>query len=270
MKNINFMKCTVLVILFLVLSTSLYAASSSLVIDECGTIDTDQKASLQVLANQIEEEFEVAAYVVLVNDPDMINVEDYAEAYYTHNGFGWGEEKTGIMLLLNFYERDYDICCYGSLAHKIFTDNTKSKIAKDFIPFFRNNEWYDGCAQFLISTRTILSNYTKRNAPKTENRTSQTGFASYVDIEILVNALLIGFGLSLIIALISCLVMKSKMKSVKQAKRADKYIVSNTIKITLRNDMFTHNTTVVHDIPEPQSNKTTISAGGFSHSSGKF
>ena len=82
------MKCTVLVILFLVLSTSLYAASSSLVIDECDTIDTDQKASLQVLANQIEEEFEVAAYVVLVNDPDMTNVEDYAEAYYTHNGFG--------------------------------------------------------------------------------------------------------------------------------------------------------------------------------------
>ena len=75
MKNKNFMKCTVLVILFLVLSTSLYAASSSLVIDECGTIDTDQKASLQVLANQIEEEFKVAAYVVLVNDPDMTNVE---------------------------------------------------------------------------------------------------------------------------------------------------------------------------------------------------
>lgn len=264
-KNI---KISFFICLFLLISSSLFAASHSLIVDECGILTDSEKTSLQEQANQLEDNFQIAAYIVLVNDSEMTDVESYSEAYYKYNNFGYGDEKTGIMLLLNFDQRDYDILCYGQKAHEVYTDRTKAKIAGDFKPYFRNNEWYDGCSQFLISAHSYIRNLTNRNVPEVRNNVS--GIGKYIDMEVLINALIVGFGLALIISLICCFAMKAKMKSVKTAKRADRYVVEKEIHLSVKHDQFTHNTTVVHNIAQNQSNHTSVNSGGFSHSSGKF
>lgn len=266
----NGMKKLLTAFLLIFISTAAFAGSYSKVMDTCGVFTEDQKAQLIVACEQIEDLYNIGVYLVAVNDPDVYDVESYAEQVYKDNDFGYGSEKNGIMLLLNFAEREYDIVGYGSKVHAIYTDRTRSNIAEDFLPYFKNDNWYEGYSAFVKSAYSAAYSYEKAHAPKINN--SASGIARYINTEILAKALLAGFIAALLIALISCLAMKSQMKSVKQAKRADFYVLSKDIKISLQKDVFTHNTTVVRDIPQASNNGggTTINSGGFSHSSGKF
>lgn len=263
MKN-TMKKLLTAAFIFFLFSSS-FAQSVPRVVDTVNLFTDEEKSELISACRQIENQYGIGVYLVAVDEPLTTNIENYAEQIYIINNFGYGENKTGIMLILDFDERDYDILCHGSMAHTVFTDNVKSRIADSFLSYLKSGDYYGGYADFLGSVTNYLSAYNE----KIERRAQK--HAGRIDTETLVYAIILGFVSGLIIALISCLVMKAQMKSVKIAKRADNYILRKQVKITESHDMFTHNTTVVHDIPQASSNGgTSINSGGFSHSSGKF
>ena len=98
----------------------------------------------------------------------------------------------------------------------------------------------------------------------------------FFDAESLIISLIIALALSFAAGLIITLLLKGKMNNVKAAKDANIYAEQDKIKILYRSDSFTHNTVVRTPInqnssgPGRPSGGTSINAGGFSHSSGRF
>lgn len=231
------------------------------IFDKAGVLTAEQVEALEMHCDSVFADFSFPLYVVTLNDSEHTDIESFAEELYATMDLGYGSSKTGMMLLMNFAYRDYDICAYGNTAHKIFTDSRKNSIASGFLPSFREDEWYKGFYSYIAGSAKYLKREIK---PASKSN-------SVIDYEVLLQALLIAFGISLIMALLICLVMKSKMKSVKKAKRADSYILQSEVKLSQSSDTFTHNTVQVIPIAQNNSSgKTTISSGGFSHSSGKF
>lgn len=86
---------------------------------------------------------------------------------------------------------------------------------------------------------------------------SSSGFIFYKDL--FLKALLIAFGVSLLIALICCLVMKSKMITAKKAKYADNYLIESAVVITDSSDKYSHETVQITKLQQANAQDLTKS-----------
>ncbi len=101
------------------------------------------------------ESNKIGIYIITLPNKEIIGAADYAieeltEALYESYNYGLGNEKTGILLLLDMKEREFDICAHGSAAHYAFTDYGKDELANAFLDDFADNDWYSGFFHYLV------------------------------------------------------------------------------------------------------------------------
>lgn len=250
--------------------------SISPVYDEAGLLSDEEIQSLNeqinsVVANHNET---VGIYIALISsmeDYGYSNVESFSEAWYTENSLGLGSENTGILFLLSMQDRDYNICAHGSYAHTAFTDHGKSTIANYALPYLKNNMWFEAFEKYIERTDYLLVQ--ADNGEPLDVYNDYNSDYEYGESDgAFGKALLIALGVSLILALIIVFTMKGKLNNVKDATQADDYVDTSKVNISYRSDKFSH-TSVIRTPLETKSSSgggTSISSGGFSHSSGKF
>ncbi len=270
----------------LLLSVSLFAALAlnaaadserqlPLVCDAYGLLTEEEDEALNQSAETYSAMYECDIIVVVVSDTEGYNVEDYTEAVYQQFDYGWGEEKSGVILLLSMEERDYDLAAYG-YGNVAFTDYGKAWLMDDVLPFLGDDDWYGGfnkyidlCADYLRQAREGNPvDYYGKDDPWDEPVRRQ-GF--YVTAPMVLMSLIIG----LIPAGITVLVMRGKMKSAGLQARADSYLDSD-LQLTERTDRFLNKTTTRVRRSDDSGSRsggghgTSVRSSGFSHHSGKF
>ena len=267
----------------LLLSASLFAALAlnaaadserqlPLVCDAYGLLTEEEDEALNKSADTYSAMYECDIIVVVVPDTEGYNVEDYAEAVYQYYDYGWGAEKSGVILLLSMEDRDYDLAAYG-YGNTAFTDYGKAWLMDDVLPFLGDDDWYGGfrtyidlCADYLRQAREgrPVDYY-----GGSETRARPRGF--YVTAPMVLVSLIVG----LIPAGITVLVMRSKMKSAVLQTRADSYLDSE-LQLTERSDRFINKTTTRVRRSDDSGSRsggghgTSVRSSGFSHHSGKF
>lgn len=225
------------------------------------------------MTNSLTNSYCFGFYIVTVDsmeDLGYYSIEDFSEYIFDYYDFGYGYDRDGVMLVLSMEDRDYDICAHGTIGHKTFTDYGKDKLAKNsFLPYFKDDNWYRGFEAFLITAGEYFE-YADAGDPVDVNSPHSSSSFSFAEFLPSIGiAALIGLVLSLII----CLGIRSSMKSVKLAKAANDYINKTNVSFAERMDFFTHRDVVRRKIESSNnghSGGTSISSGGFSHSSGKF
>lgn len=246
----------------------------SLVNDDCGLLSNTELSELQTRAEQISEDYNCGIYIVVVknmNDftfdyeiyEDAFGVEAFAQYLFFNELNGTGTTGDGLLLVMSMKERDYDIMAHGDFGNYAFTDYGKDKLADSFLNYFGNNSWYKGFSAYLNRVDKFLE--AARNGNPVDVGTRIKNHNLPVSITA---GLIFGF----IVALISCLAMKSGMKSVHTARIASNFIAQDGIQIPFQKDMFTHNT-VVRQVIQSSSGSgggTHINSSGSSHHSGKF
>lgn len=245
-----------------------HAENTEYVTDAYGLLDTYEMEDLNTQIASIVNTYQVGVYIrILDTDGDYSSIEDYAEELYREEDLGYGAEKNGILLVLDFYDRSYDLCAYGNKANTAFTDYGKNLIEKEMLPEFGEDNWYDGFTAFLNQVQYELQENEAGqpvDVPQTRNSTythSTTGYWMFI---------LIG---SPVLALIITLVLASKNKTKGIATQASEYISQNGVVLTQSLDLYSHTTRTVHHIPKNDdhfSGGTSVNSGGFSHSSGHF
>lgn len=245
--------------------------------DSVGLLTARQRAELEDSGAAIAQAYDFGVYVVVLadyRDYDRRNVEDAAEAVYRELDLGVGEAKSGLMLLLSMDDRDYDLCAYG-YGHTAFTDYGKAQLARVFLDDFRYDDWYTGFRDYQAEAEEMLrlaaegspvdDPYAGYGGSGLERSRSEPG-------PVIAFSLLIGC----VVALIVCMVMRSKSRSVKSARSAGTYAVPEGLYLAESFDRFSHVTEQRVRIESDRSSGgghsggTSISSGGFSHSSGKF
>lgn len=202
---------------------------------------------------------------------------------------GEGEGMEGILLLMSLDERDWVLYVHGEKAERVFDSDVQAAIADEFLPWFTDDNWDGGFHAYLYACDEYLTLAEQeepvqeeptqeepvQEAPAQEEPTQeepaqeenaqeepvQDDTASAVSVK----SILTVIGISCIIALLICLALKGKMKSVQRKSEARKY-TTDGLHLTEEYDRYTHTTETVRHI----ENNSDGGGSGSSNSGKKF
>lgn len=239
-------------------------AELNFVTDEAGIFSEQEWSELEARAEEISQKYKCGVYIIVVDDfTDYVydeTVYEAAKTFYQEYSLGYGEEKSGELLLLSMEERDYTLIAYG-YGNTAFTDYGKDKLADAFLDDFGDDEWYNGFSDYLEKSDSML-------------QSARAGHPLDVDSNPLIR--LAGIGISLLVGCVAAFVIAvgvsdRMMKSVSAKTKSDAYLTAGSVEITGREDHFTHTTETRTKIERSSSSGgTTVDSDGFSGKSGKF
>ena len=279
------MKKLLFILLIIAAMTALLAAPAlaadlDSVTDAAGLLSGEEWDQLETMAESVSEQYGCGVYIVTVQDYRMLedtDVQTCAEDLYLYYNLGVGEDQNGILLLLSMEDRDYALVAYGQSAHYAFTDYGKDYLDDKFLDNFRNNDWYGGFYDYVVTAREMLA-----EAAAGTPIDDYSGDEDYQPMSRGQRTLLgtvIGFVVGLIASAVTCGAFKSQMKNAQKAVGAANYIASDRgVRLNDQYDRFTHQTVHRERIVREQREHgggghgggTTINSHGFSGHSGKF
>jgi len=229
------------------LAVNVYAAPDRLV-DGADLLNSAEEQALRARLDEVSKKHEVDIIVVTVESID-IDADEYAERYFIDNGYGLGEEKSGVLFLRVLSDSEGDKYCQiytKAVGFDAISDSDVQSVLDSMEDAIGDEEYGEAFNIFVDECDERIGDYIY----------DQTHFA-YVKKAFI--ALIIGF----IVALIATSVMKGKLKSVHYQSAATNYVKSGSLKLTDSKDTYLYST--VSRVAKP---KSSSSGGGSSRSGG--
>lgn len=258
MKNRLYTVFFALLLFILMAFPALAVSDMPRLVDEAGLLTGSEAKELLDKLNEISERQQVDVVIVTTNSLEGASAMDYADDFYDENGYGFGNERDGILFLISMEERDWYMSTSGFgitaftdagldyLSEKILSDLSEGDYAQAFTTFA------EMCDDYITQAKTGES-YDVDNLP-----VDPFGLIFY-----LVVALVIGFVISLIITGI----MRSELKSVYSQTKAGDYVKKGSLKLTTKNDLYLYKHITRREKPKQQSTNHS-SRSGSTHRSG--
>ena len=196
-------------------------------VDRASLLTPDEYQKLLALLDEISERQRMDVVIWTVESLGALTPMEYADDTYDYNGYGFGPGKDGILLLLSMEERDYWVTTTG-YGITVFTDyGIKYHLMDSVLPYLGRDDWYGGFTQFANKADEMITTAkTDRpvdiNYPDSGGGDGGGGRYRYTPSTTL-------FAISLIIgavaALITCLVMRSRLRTMRKKTEAADYCV---------------------------------------------
>ncbi|MGN1457658.1 MAG: TPM domain-containing protein [Acutalibacteraceae bacterium] len=235
------------------------------VVDMAELMDESEKSTLLSKLDEISERQKLDVVVVTVNTLDHKTPADYADDFYDYNGYGFGDNKDGVLLLVSMEDRDWYITTtgYGITA---FTDKGIEYISDQFLPKLSDGDYYESfveyanqCDKFITQAKTGEP-YDVGNMPKEPFPT--------------VTAIVVGLIIGFIVAFVITSSMKGKLKTVRMQNEASNYVTKRGMRVTNKQDVFlySHVSKIRRSTESSHGggggSSTHISSSGSSHGGG--
>lgn len=255
-------------VLLLFLALPVLAAQAQLryVTDAAGLLTAEERSDLEGKATEISDTYQCGVYIITLGDfteytwkSDILQA---AEEIYRQYSLGWGEQKSGVLLMLSMAERDYALIAYG-YGNTAFTDYGKDRLADVFLDDFGEDDWYGGFSDYLEKSEGMLSAARSGNPLDVSSNPAIPAVGVVIDLV-----------LGCLISLAVCFILRGQMKSAQEKTEAGDYMGS--VQFSRREDRFTHSTRQRVKIEQPSGGSsgggggTTVNSRGFSGKSGKF
>lgn len=219
-------------------------------VDNADLLTDGEESALLMKLDEISVRQKADIVVVTVDSTDGKTPMDYADDFYDYNGYGFGDNRDGVLLLVSMEARDWWITTtgYGITA---VTDAGIEYISDKFLSALSDGEYAEAftqyaelCDEFFTQAKTGEP-YDTGNLPK----------EPFHFLRNLLIALVIGF----VAALIVTNVMKGNLKTVRFQTAANSYVKANSMNVSESRDMFLYTHIDRHAKP-----KETSSSGGSS------
>ena len=122
------------------------------------SLTDDEQMELEQLAREVSEQYGVGVYVITEHflRYDGSTISEIAESHFEEFALGMGEERDGILLLIDLVNREYDLAAHGSKANRAFTDYGKQLLAESFLDDFGSDDWYSGLRDYIRECARLL------------------------------------------------------------------------------------------------------------------
>lgn len=227
-----------------------------LLVDEAGLLSEEESSTLINKLEEISQRQKNEVAVVTVNSLEGKTAEAYADDYYDYNGYGYGENDDGLLLLVSMGEREWAVTTYGYCHTVAFTDAGLDYISSEFRRKLSSGEYAkafdcfaDLCDDFLTQAATGEP-YDVDNMPKGK----VSPFWLYTD---LVVTFFISFG-----------IVKGKsrnLKSVKKQESAKAYERRGSLSLRRSTDSFVNRIVTQKTIRNEKNSSSGSSGGSSSH-----
>ena len=237
-------------------------------VDDANLLSDSEKASLLAYLNEISERQQFDIVIVTVYSLDGKTPEAYADDYYDYNGYGFGANHDGCLLLVSMEARDWAISTtgYGITA---LTDAGQAYIVEQFKPALSSGDY---ASAFNIFAKNVHSFVIEAMANKPYDRGHMP--KSQADTKEILKRVIISLIIGLIIALVITKKIKADYtKAVRQKANATDYLVGGSLQVTGSYDNFLYTNVTKTRIEKDSGGSSTHSgSSGTSHggSSGKF
>ena len=238
-------------LIFILSFSFIIEASVNPVVDDAKLLSQDEINELKVNIENFRENYNMDVVIVTSNDLQGKTPRDYADDYYDYNGYGLGDNKSGLLLLIDMDDRKIWISTSGD-AIEYFTDNRIDSIVNDISKYLSNEELTD--IQYYIDNGVPEGQYT------------------YSEEEHTLKVLLIALGVSAVVAGLTCIIVVNSYKNSKSVSSIN-YVDNNSIVFTKRRDTFVNTFTTKTKIEKNNSgggngSSTHRSSSGNTHGGG--
>lgn len=219
-------------------------------VDEAGLLTGSEGSELLEQLNEISERQQVDVVIVTVNSLEGASAMEYADDFYDVNGYGFGNEKDGILFLISMEERDWYISTSG-FGITAFTDAGLQYIVDMILSDLSEGDYAWAFTTFAEMCDDYITE-AKTGKPYDVDHLPKDPFELIFD---LVVALAIGF----VIALIATGIMRLKLRSVYSKTEADSYVKKGSLKLTKKNDLYLYKHVDRREKPKEEEKKDTSS-----------
>ncbi len=224
-------------LLFLLCAVNASALSADQVVDNAELLTAGEEVSLSDLLAQVRSAYNIDIAVITVTSTGGKNIQTFADTYYDTHGYGIGESRSGILLMVAMSTREYAMTTYGD-AKDIFGENDFDALEDAFVSYLSDGEYYKAFAAFAEASA---------HAVKYDDRLTPTW---------IIVSLLVGIAVATIV--IVCMV--SKHKNVKFRRDANSYMQNDTFHLDRSRDIFLYSH--VSRVAKPKNTGTGGSRGG--------
>lgn len=220
------------------------AENHAKVVDDAGLLSEAEEEELQERFTEIAEEFRCDVAVVTVESCGGMNVQRFTDLYYYENGYGYGPELDGIMLLISIGDRRFHLAARGS-AIDVFTDYGLEVIDESITPDLSDGEFAEAFRTFGDLAEEFLQEAAE-GTPYDINHT----YKEPMDVWLRV---LIAVGIGLAAAGITLAVLFRQLRSVRAGQEARDYVRRGSFRVTRAYDLFLYRTVMRQKIERPTS-----------------
>lgn len=133
------------------------------VVDNAGLLLREEETSLEEKAQSLRQEYAMDVVIVTVESLDGATPQDYADDYFDENGYGYGDNRSGVLLLLSMEERDWYISTSGDAIYAL-TDYGIQQSMELALTYFSHNGYYLGFDTWLDTLPAYFDAY-QNSAP---------------------------------------------------------------------------------------------------------
>lgn len=240
--------------------------------DQADLLTDSEESALSDRLDEISERHQFDVVVVTVDSLEGETAVVYADDFYDYNGYGFGDERDGILLLISMEERDWCISTtgYGITA---FTDAGQAYISERFVTDLSVGDYAAAFTNFAVLCDAFITQ-ADTGEPYDIDHLPQEPFDLVWNLAV---ALIIAFVISLIVTGI----MRGQLKTMHSQSEADNYIKQGSMHLTRKNDLYLYRHVDRRKKAEnnsstrsgnPGGSQTHKSSSGTTHggSSGKF
>ena len=187
--------------------------------DEADLVPDEQE--FELTANLMDLSHKYNAQIVIATIPSMDggDIDEYVNYAYDSMGFGYGDKRDGVLLLVCMDPRAYRILSNGFAGDAIDPDDI-SNISEVIVSDLSDGNYADAFGKFADQADYYLNGYLN-------------GFPFNVT-KSLKTSLIIG----VIVGVITALVLKGQLKSVRKQNQANNYVRPGSMQLTVHNDFF--------------------------------
>lgn len=241
------------------------------VIDNADLLTSEEEAELMAKLDEISERQSFDLLVITENSVGGKTGEAFADDFWDQNGFGYGDDHDGAMVLLNMGDRQMHIgtCGYGITA---LTDYGINRMESEIIPFLKSGDYFKAFSTFADKSDEYVTS-AKNGHPFDVPPGGAEEKPAFPAAGGGAAALGIGAASSAIVTTR----MKSKLKTVRYKPAAKDYIVAGSFIVNEAgsHDTFLYSNVVATPIPTDDDDDrsggftggstTHMSSGGISH-----
>ncbi|OQB25492.1 MAG: hypothetical protein BWY11_00355 [Firmicutes bacterium ADurb.Bin182] len=230
-------------------------------IDDAGLLSPEQAATLTKALDEVSVRHRFDTVIAVVPALDYREARLYAADFFEQNGFGFGEDLDGCILLLAVENRDFGFAAFG-FGIEAFTPAGQGYLDKLVLPHLKNDQYYEAFMAYADAADDFLTKaeqgapYDEGNIPKTASQIRK--YRIYGGLAALVLALIIAWSVTY--------AWKRQLISVRKDDLAHAYIREGSMVLTGKKDIFLHRR--VHRVQRVQ-NSSRSGGGSFRSSSGR-
>lgn len=225
-------------------------------VDDAGLLSSEDAASIESQLTDLAQKYDMHYVIVTDVDPNISSAMEAADDFFDYNGYGLGDDRSGVLLYINMSTRDVWISTRG-FGISTFTDAGIEYILDQLVEGLGDEAYFETFENFTA----LCDDFTqqaKNGTPYDVDHMPQEPFPW-------IGGLIMCMALGAIVGLIYILILRGQLKSVAPNESAADYVVKGSLHMTNSREFFLYRT--VDRTARPQENSSSGGGGSTTHTS---